>query len=337
MLVVMNADVTQDEIQQVMDAILSMGFTPKPVPGVQRTTICVLGNETRVDDTKIVPLHGVREVIHVSKPYKLVSREGGKEQIVVKAGKAAFGGVRIPIIAGPCAVEGRDTFIEIAEILKEAGVDVLRGGAYKPRTSPYSFQGLGEEGLKILALAREKTGLPVCTEVMDTADMEIISEYSDIVQIGARNMHNFSLLKKAGRQQRPVLLKRGFAATINELLLAAEYIMNEGNENIILCERGIRTYEEQTRNTLDLSAIPIIQTLSRLPIIVDPSHACGRRAYIQPMARAAIAAGADGLIVEVHQDPAQAFSDGPQSLTPGEFSTLMKDIGVIASAIGKHV
>lgn len=337
MLVVMNSDVTEEQIQGVMDVISSLGFTPKPVPGVQRTTICVLGNETRVDDTKILPLPGVREVIHVSKPYKLVSREGGKEQIVVRVGQAAFGSKHLPLIAGPCAVEERVQFLETAEVLKELGASILRGGAFKPRTSPYSFQGLGEEGLKILAEARDKTGLPVCTEVMDTADMEIISEYADIVQIGARNMHNFSLLKKAGQQKRPVLLKRGFAATINELLLAAEYIMNEGNENIILCERGIRTYEEQTRNTLDLSAIPIIHTLSRLPIIVDPSHACGRREYISPMARASVAAGADGLIVEVHLDPAKALSDGPQSLSPQDFKVFMKDISVIASSVGREI
>jgi 3-deoxy-7-phosphoheptulonate synthase len=336
MLIVMKNDATESQVLAVSTVIRSMGFTPLPVPGVQRTTICVLGNKNRVDSSHIEGMPGVLEVIHVTKPFKLVSREG-KERTVVRVGGAAFGGEEFPVIAGPCAVEDREKFLEIACAVAEAGASVLRGGAYKPRTSPYAFQGLGEEGLKILAEARERTGLPVCTEVMDTDTVELVSEYSDIVQIGARNMHNFSLLRRVGRQPKPVLLKRGLSATINELLMAAEYIVSEGNWNVILCERGIRTFEEQTRNTLDLSAIPIIHELSHLPIIVDPSHASGRWDSVIPLARSAVAVGADGLIVEVHQNPAEALSDGPQSLKPEKFASLMRDIRTIAEAVGRSV
>ena len=332
MLIVMKNDASPAQVQAVESVVRALGFTPQPVPGVQRTTICVLGNKSRVDATQIEVMDGVWEVIHVTKPYKLVSREG-KERTVVEVGGAEFGGGGMPVIAGPCAVEDRTRFLEIAEVVKEAGADALRGGAYKPRTSPYAFQGLGEEGLKILAEARERTGLPVCTEVMDTDTVELVSEYSDIVQIGARNMHNFSLLKRVGRQPKPVLLKRGLSATINELLMAAEYIMSEGNWRVILCERGIRTFEEQTRNTLDLSAIPIIHELSHLPIIVDLSHASGRWDSVIPLARASVAVGADGLIVEVHQKPSEALSDGPQSLKPEKFAGLMRDIRTIAASI----
>jgi len=334
MLIVMKNNATSDQVAAVAAVIRSMGYTPQPVPGVQRTTICVLGNTGRVDSSQIEVMPGVWEVIHVTKPFKLVSREG-KERTVVRVGGAAFGGEEFPVIAGPCAVEDRARFLEVACAVKEAGATVLRGGAYKPRTSPYAFQGLGEEGLRILAEAREKTGLPVCTEVMDTDTVELVSEYSDIVQIGARNMHNFSLLRRVGRQPKPVLLKRGLSATINELLMAAEYIVSEGNWNVILCERGIRTFEEQTRNTLDLSAIPIIHDLSHLPIIVDPSHASGRWDSVIPLARAAVAVGADGLIVEVHQNPAMALSDGPQSLKPEKFAGLMRDIRTIAASVGR--
>jgi 3-deoxy-7-phosphoheptulonate synthase len=335
MLIVMKNNATSDQVAAVAAVIRSMGYTPQPVPGVQRTTICVLGNTGRVDSSQIEVMPGVWEVIHVTKPFKLVSREG-KERTVVRVGGAAFGGEEFPVIAGPCAVEDRARFLEVACAVKEAGASVLRGGAYKPRTSPYAFQGLGEEGLRILAEAREKTGLPVCTEVMDTDTVELVSEYSDIVQIGARNMHNFSLLRRVGRQPKPVLLKRGLSATINELLMAAEYIVSEGNWNVILCERGIRTFEEQTRNTLDLSAIPIIHDLSHLPIIVDPSHASGRWDSVIPLARAAVAVGADGLIVEVHQNPAMALSDGPQSLKPEKFAGLMRDIRTIAASVGRR-
>jgi 3-deoxy-7-phosphoheptulonate synthase len=332
----MKNEATESHFHAVSTAIRHMGFTPQPMPGVQRTTICVLGNTGRVDSSQIEVMPGVWEVIHVTKPFKLVSREG-KERTVVRVGGAAFGGDGFPVIAGPCAVEDRERFLEVACAVKEAGASVLRGGAYKPRTSPYAFQGLGEEGLQILAEARERTGLPVCTEVMDTDTVELVSEYSDIVQIGARNMHNFSLLRRVGRQPKPVLLKRGLSATINELLMAAEYIVSEGNWNVILCERGIRTFEEQTRNTLDLSAIPIIHELSHLPIIVDPSHASGRWDSVIPLARAAVAVGADGLIVEVHQNPKEALSDGPQSLKPEKFAGLMGDIRTIAASVGRRV
>jgi 3-deoxy-7-phosphoheptulonate synthase len=336
MLIVMKNDATESQIAAVSQVIRAMGFTPQPMPGIQRTTICVLGNKTRVDSSQIEVMDGVIEVIHVTKPYKLVSLEG-KERSVVQVGANTFGGNVLPVIAGPCAVEDRTRFLEIAAIVKEAGASILRGGAFKPRTSPYAFQGLGEKGLKIMAEARRQTGLPICTEVMDTETLDMVSEYSDIVQIGARNMHNFSLLKKVGRQPKPVLLKRGLSATINELLMAAEYIVSEGNRNVILCERGIRTFEEQTRNTLDLSAIPIIHELSHLPIIVDPSHASGRWDSVIPLARAAVAVGADGLIIEVHQNPAEAFSDGPQSLKPEKFERLMRDIRVIAASVGRKV
>lgn len=336
MLIVMKNDATEAQLAAVGNVIRAMGLTPQPMPGVQRTTICVLGNKSRVDASNIEVMDGVLEVIHVSKPYKLVSLEG-KPRSVIRIGENEFGGRSLPVIAGPCAVEDRPRFLEIAAAVKDAGATMLRGGAFKPRTSPYAFQGLGEEGLKIMAEARELTGLPICTEVMDTDTVDMVSEYSDVVQIGARNMHNFSLLKRVGRQPKPVLLKRGLSATINELLMAAEYIVSEGNWNVILCERGIRTFEEQTRNTLDLSAIPIIHELSHLPIIVDPSHASGRWDSVIPLARAAVAVGADGLIVEVHQNPAEAFSDGPQSLKPEKFAGLVRDIRAIAASVGRTV
>lgn len=336
MLIVMKNDATESQVAAVGAVIRAMGFTPQPMPGIQRTTICVLGNKSRVDSSQIEVMDGVMEVIHVTKPFKLVSREG-KEPTVVRVGANAFGGTVIPVIAGPCAVEDRTKYLEIAELVKEAGATMLRGGAYKPRTSPYAFQGLGEDGLKIMAEAREKTGLPICTEVMDTDTVELVSEYADVIQIGARNMYNFSLLKRVGKQKKPVLLKRGLSATINEFLMAAEYILSEGNWNVILCERGIRTFEEQTRNTLDLSAIPIIHELSHLPIIVDPSHASGRWDSVIPLARAAVAVGADGLIVEVHQNPKEAFSDGPQSLKPDKFLNLIQDIRLIAKSVGRQV
>jgi len=336
MLIVMKNNATESQITAVSNVVSSMGLTPRPMPGAQRVTICVLGNKTRVDSSQIEVMEGVIEVIHVTKPYKLVSLEG-KERSVVRIGENAFGGTALPLIAGPCAVENRARFLEIAALVKEAGGTILRGGAFKPRTSPYAFQGLGEAGLKILAEAREQTGLPICTEVMDTDTLDMVSEYSDIVQIGARNMHNYTLLKRTGRQNKPVLLKRGLSATINELLMAAEYIVSEGNRDVILCERGIRTFEEQTRNTLDLSAIPIIHELSHLPIIVDPSHASGRWDSVIPLARAAVAAGADGLLVEVHQNPAEALSDGPQSLKPENFRRLVRDVRIIAESVGRKI
>lgn len=336
MLVVMRNDASEEQCGAVADVIRSMGYSAERVPGAQRIAICVLGNKSRVDSSYIETMDGVKEVIHVTKAYKLVSKEA-KEKSVITVGDCTFGDKTVPVIAGPCAVENRELFFEIAEVVKNLGAVMLRGGAYKPRTSPYAFQGLGVEGLKILAEARERTGLPVCTEVMDTDTIDVVSEYADVIQIGARNMHNFSLLRKVGRQSRPVLLKRGLSATINEMLMAAEYILSEGNWNVILCERGIRTFEEQTRNTLDLSVIPIIHEVSHLPVIVDPSHAVGRRESVPPMARAAVASGADGLMVEVHTNPRVALSDGPQSLEPDNFAQLMQEVRMIATAIGRTV
>lgn len=336
MLIIMQNDATEGQIQAVSEYILSLGYTPQPVPGIQQTNICVLGNKNRVESTHIELMPGVKEVIHVTKPYKLVSKES-KERSVVTVGTCEFGSASLPVIAGPCSVEDRTMYLDIAEILKTLGAAALRGGAFKPRTSPYAFQGLGEEGLKILAEARERTGLPVCTEVMDTSSVDIVSDYADIVQIGARNMYNYSLLRAVGRKNRAVMLKRGFAANITEFLMAAEYIVSEGNWNVILCERGIRTFEEKTRFTLDLSAIPVIQELSHLPIIVDPSHASGRWNAVLPLARAAVAVGADGIIVEVHQNPLEALSDGTQSLKPEKFERMMNEIRSIAPTVGRTV
>jgi len=334
MLVVMKNNASEEQINAVSDYIKKLGFSSQSVPGIQRTNICVLGNKSRVDSSVLEVLDGVQEVIHVSKPYKLVSREG-KDSSRVTVGQCVFGSDFIPVIAGPCSIEDREKFLDIADILKEMGASVLRGGAFKPRTSPYAFQGLGEEGLKILAEARERTGLPVCTEVMNTDDVDIVSEYADIMQIGARNMHNFSLLKKVGRKNRAILLKRGFAATISDFLMAAEYIVSEGNWDVILCERGIRTFEPDTRFTLDISVVPIIHEYSHLPIIIDPSHAIGRWNAVAPLSRAAIAVGADGLSIEVHQKPLEAFSDGAQSLKPAKFEAMMSEIRTIATAIGR--
>ncbi len=336
MLIVMRNDATDDDIAAVSSLITDLGFTPQPVPGVQRTNICVLGNKTRVDSSNIEMMPGVKEVIHVTKPFKLVSRET-KAHSVVNVGPNRFGGGDLPVIAGPCSVEDRSRFLDIAHMVKEAGATVLRGGAFKPRTSPYAFQGLGEEGLRIMAEAREQTGLPICTEVMDTSSLDVVSDYSDIVQIGARNMHNFSLLREVGRQPKPVLLKRGFSATISELLMAAEYVVSEGNWDVILCERGIRTFEGNTRFTLDISAIPVVHELSHLPVIIDPSHASGHARSVPHLARAAVAVGADGLIVEVHQNPREAFSDGPQSLDPAAFARLLESVHRIAPLCPREV
>jgi 3-deoxy-7-phosphoheptulonate synthase len=280
-------------------------------------------------------LPGVLEVIPVSHPYKLVSREFHPADTIVSVGGVPVGGARIVVIAGPCAVESLEQTLTIARDVKARGADLLRGGAYKPRTSPYAFQGLGEEGLRILAVAREETGLPVVTEVLDTAHVEVVAAYADCLQIGARNMQNFELLKKAGKAGKPVLLKRGMSATLEEFLLAAEYVLAEGNPNVVLCERGIRTFTDFTRNTLDLSVVPAVERLSHLPIVVDPSHGTGRRDKVVPMSRASIAAGADGIVVEVHHKPAEALSDGPQALTPDMFGELMSQIRPIAAAVGR--
>jgi 3-deoxy-7-phosphoheptulonate synthase len=308
------------------------------MPGAQRTAVGLVGNDGRVDSSRLAALPGVKEIIHVTQPYKQVSREWKPETTKVHLpGDLVIGGDEVVVIAGPCSVESETQIITAAQQVKDAGATMLRGGAFKPRTSPYAFQGLGLEGLKLLAKAREETGLLIVTEAMDADGLGAVAEYADIVQIGARNMQNFSLLKLAGRAGKPVLLKRGMAATINELLLSAEYLLAEGNHDVILCERGIRSFDPATRNVLDLTAIPVVQSLSHLPIIADPSHGTGRRDKVIPMARASVASGADGIMVEVHPQPDRALSDGDQSLYPDQFKELMRQIEVIAKAIGRRI
>jgi 3-deoxy-7-phosphoheptulonate synthase len=288
--------------------------------------VCIIGNQGPVDDSRLVVMEGVKETIRVTKPYKLVSRETHPQPTVITVGNIEIGGGKPVVMAGPCAVESEEQALTIAYLVKKSGAQVFRGGAFKPRTSPYSFQGLGEEGLKILDKVRRETGLLIVTEATDHINIEVVEQYADIIQIGARNMQNFSLLRRAGHAAKPILLKRSFAATIEELLMSAEYISSEGNNQVILCERGIRTFSDNTRNTLDLSAIPSIKEVSHLPIIVDPSHAAGRREYVIPLSKGAIAVGADGLLVEVHHDPPHALSDGMQSLYPEQFRELMEEI-----------
>ncbi|HEX7579410.1 MAG TPA: 3-deoxy-7-phosphoheptulonate synthase [Thermoanaerobaculia bacterium] len=337
MLIVMDHNATEADVARVVDAITRMGLSAHTIPGEQRIAIGVTGNRGAVDPAALENLHGVLEVIPVSHPYKLVSREFHPDDTVVSIGGVPVGGRTVTVIAGPCAVESKERMVEVARSVKERGAKLLRGGAFKPRTSPYSFQGLGEEGLRILAHAREATGLPVVTEVLDTATVDLVAAWADCLQIGARNMQNFELLKAVGRTGKPVLLKRGMSATLEEFLLAAEYVLSEGNPNVVLCERGIRTFSDFTRNTLDLSVIPAVKRLSHLPILVDPSHGTGKRNKVIPMSRAAIAAGADGLAVEVHDRPEEALSDGPQALTPDLFGELMAQIGPIAAAVGRSV
>ena len=322
----MKNDATEEEVQAVIKHIEFLGYRGIPVPGAQRTAVCITGNQGFVEDSQLISLPGVKETLRVTRPYKLVSRETHPQSTIIKVGGVDIGGNRPVVMAGPCAVESESQALTIAHIVKKCGAQVYRGGAYKPRTSPYSFQGLGEDGLKILAKVRQETGLLIITEATDLENIGIVEQYSDIIQIGARNMQNYALLKRAGHTARPILLKRGFAATIEELLMSAEYIVSEGNSHVMLCERGIRTFADNTRNTLDISAIPSIKELSHLPVIVDPSHAAGRREYVIPLSRAAIAAGADGLIVEVHHDPPHAFSDGRQSLYPEQLSVLTREI-----------
>ncbi len=335
MLVVMKPNASQSEVDAVVAKIRSLGLVPHAIPGAQRVAIGITGNRGALDPALFEGLPGVRDAIRVSQPFKLVSREVKTEDTVIDVGGASIGGPRIAVIAGPCSVESEEQVLEAAEAVKRAGATFLRGGAYKPRTSPYEFQGLGEEGLKLLALARERTGLKIVTEAMDAETLQMVAEYADVVQIGARNMQNFSLLKQLGRVAKPVLLKRGPAATVREFLMAAEYVVAHGNLRVALCERGIRTFETATRNTLDLNAVPLLKSLTHLPVIVDPSHGIGLRAFVPAMARAGIAAGADGLIVEVHPCPEKALSDGQQSLTPAEFAGLMDQVRVIAGAVGR--
>jgi 3-deoxy-7-phosphoheptulonate synthase len=334
-LIVMDRSATNADVERVVAAAERLGLKAHPIPGAQRTAVGITGNKGAASPGAFETLPGVLEVLRVSHPYKLVSREFHPEDTIVSVAGVLVGGARIVVIAGPCAVESLEQTLTIAKEVKARGADLLRGGAYKPRTSPYAFQGLGEEGLKILAAAREATSLPVVTEVLDTAHVEIVAHYADCLQIGARNMQNFELLKKAGKTGKPILLKRGMSATLEEFLLAAEYVLSEKNPNVILCERGIRTFTDFTRNTLDLSVVPAVERLSHLPIVVDPSHGTGRREKVLPMSRASIAAGADGIVVEVHHKPAEALSDGPQALTPEMFGDLMSQIRPIAAAVGR--
>jgi 3-deoxy-7-phosphoheptulonate synthase len=326
MLVVMSSYATEEEIAQVVTAIEREGYVARVIKGGERTAIGILQNRGSVDPAPFLLLPGVKETIPVSKPYKLVSRELELTDTIVQVGDVGIGGENFVIIAGPCAVESETQALAIAHAVKDQGARIFRGGAFKPRTSPYSFQGLGEEGLKILAKVREETGLSVVTEALDHEQCDLVEEYTDIIQIGARNMQNFSLLNRAGKARKPILLKRGMAATIQEWLMAAEYIMAKGNPNVILCERGVRTFADHSRNTLDLSAIPVVKQESHLPIIVDPSHACGRRDQVIPMSRASTAAGAHGLMVEVHNEPAKALSDGQQALFPAQFTEMINEI-----------
>ena len=338
MLVVMEHGATPEQVAGVVRLIEEMGYQARPMPGVQRMAVGLVGNDGRVDASRLEGLPGVQEVIHVTQPYKQVSREWKNEPTVVRlAGGVAIGGTEVVAIAGPCSVENERQIIEAARLVKEAGAVILRGGAWKPRSSPYSFQGLGKPGLRLLAKAREETGLLICTEAMDETGLGWVAEMSDIVQIGARNMQNFSLLKIAGRCGKPVLLKRGISATVTELLLSAEYLLAEGNHEVILCERGVRSFDTATRNLFDLTVIPVVHKLSHLPIIADPSHGTGLRDKVIPMARAAVAAGADGIIVEVHPNPEDALSDGAQSLYPDQFTQLMREVRIIAEAIGRRV
>src|SRR5437867_1854078 len=329
---------TDAEIQRVVAVIEELGYKAQPMPGAQRTAVGLVGNDGRVDASRLEALPGVQEIIHVSRPYKQVSREWKSENTVVRLpGGVAVGGTDVVAIAGPCSVESEGQILEAARQVREAGAVILRGGAWKPRTSPYAFQGLGRPGLKLLAKAREETGLLICTEAMDPEGLGYVADVADIIQIGARNMQNFSLLKVAGRAKKPVLLKRGMSATVEELLLSAEYVLAEGNREVILCERGIRGFDPSTRNVFDLTAIPVVHKLSHLPIIADPSHGTGLRDKVIPMARAAVAAGADGIMVEVHPSPDKALSDGAQSLFPDQFAQLMREVKVIAEVIGRRI
>jgi 3-deoxy-7-phosphoheptulonate synthase len=338
MLVVMRHGTPQEDVDRVVAVIEEMGYQARPMPGRQRTTVGLVGNDGRVDGSRLAALPGVQEIIHVTKPYKQVSREWKPEPTVIRLpGGLSIGGDDVLVMAGPCSVESERQILESARMVREAGAAVLRAGAFKPRSSPYSFQGLGRAGLRFLARAREETGLLIVTEAMDAEGLEHVAEVADIIQIGARNMQNYSLLKHAGRARKPVLLKRSLYATIQELLLSAEYILAEGNPEVILCERGVRGFDTVTRNLFDLSAIPVVHGLSHLPIVADPSHGTGHRDMVTPMARAAVAAGADGLLVEVHPTPDRALSDGAQSLYPEQFERMMRETRLIAEAIGRRV
>jgi len=339
MLVVMKAHATEAEVRDVCQKIEKMGLRAHSMPGAQRTAIGITGNKGELEPGTLEEMAGVQEVIQVSKPYKLVSREIKEENTILRfpGTDATIGGPGLAIVAGPCAIESHEQAFTVAERVHRAGARFFRGGAYKPRTSPYSFQGLGEEALRIMAEIRQQFGMKIITEAIDHESLDLVEEYADVIQIGARNMQNFSLLKRAGRSRKPVLLKRGMSATLEEFLMAAEYILSEGNYNVALCERGVRTFADHTRNTLDLSVVPAVQRLSHLPILVDPSHGTGKRNKVTPLSRAAVAVGADGLLVEVHHAPDQALSDGPQSLFPDQFDELMVQVRQIATVVGRTV
>ena len=339
MLVVMKALATPEQIHAVCEYIEQLGFRAHPLPGAQRTAIGITGNKDAVDRGNIEALSGVAEVIRVSKAYKLASRDVKEEDTVISfpGTDAAIGGRNLAIVAGPCSIESRDQAFAIAEQVASSGAQFFRGGAFKPRTSPYAFQGLGLEALKIMAEIRDRYGLRIVTEAIDSESLAMVAEWADVIQIGARNMQNFSLLKRAGKTRKPVLVKRGMSATLDELLMAAEYVMSEGNYQVILCERGVRTFADHTRNTLDLSIVPAVQRLSHLPIVVDPSHGTGRRNKVLPLSRASVAVGADGLLVEVHHDPDHALSDGPQSIRPDAYVQLFEQVKQIAGVVGRII
>jgi len=333
----MRQDATPEEVAGVIAAIETRKLRAHAIPGAQRTAIGITGNEGPLETSAFDALPGVLEAIRVSHPYKLVSREVKPEDSVVRVGGVAIGGRQLVAIGGPCAVESREQTLAVARGIRDGGGHLLRGGAFKPRTSPYAFQGLGEEGLKILAEAREETGLPIVTEAVDMESLELVEKYADAIQIGARNMQNFSLLKRAGKARKPVLLKRGLSATLEEFLMSAEYVVSQGNYDVILCERGVRTFSDYSRNTLDLTVVPAVKQISHLPILVDPSHGTGKRDKVAPLARAAVAVGADGVIIEVHNDPDRALSDGPQSVRPEAFAALIIDLKRVAAAVGRDL
>jgi 3-deoxy-7-phosphoheptulonate synthase len=337
MIIVLRSTATQADIDQVVERIVQHGLKPHISRGVERTIIGAIGDERVLRNVPFEALPAVEKVLPILKPFKLASRDFRAEPSIVEVNGVAIGGERLAVIAGPCSVEGREMLLDTATEVKKAGATLLRGGAFKPRTSPYSFQGLGEEGLRYLAEVREATGLPVVTELMDPRDAELVMKYADMVQIGARNMQNFRLLKEVGIHRKPVLLKRGMSSTIKELLMSAEYIMSEGNYNIVLCERGIRTFEDHTRNTLDISAVPSLKQLSHLSVIVDPSHAAGKWDLVAPLTLAAVAVGADGVMVEVHPQPDVALSDGPQALIPSRFARLMEQVRALAPVVGRRL
>lgn len=339
-IIVLNTDATDEDIRHITKRLEGWGLQANVSKGTERTIIGVIGDTSKVTEDQeesIRAVTAVENVVRILKPYKLASREFRKEPSVIDVKGVKIGGTKVPVMAGPCAVENRTVLTSIAEKVQQAGASFLRGGAFKPRTSPYTFQGLGEEGLKYLAEASAKTGLPVVTEIMDPRDLDVIVRYSDIIQIGARNMQNFRLLLEVGSTDKPVLLKRGLSSTIKEWLMSAEYIMSRGNHQVMLCERGIRTFETATRNTLDLSAVPLLKQLTHLPVVVDPSHGVGKRDLVAPMTKAAVAAGADALIIEVHTNPEEAVSDGDQSLRPEQFAKLMQELKPVALAVGREI